>query len=60
MNGFIMMKIIEVFKGFIILKPFIKIFSITYSFMIIKTKELSKVLTTLNALTVFLSYGVHC
>ena len=56
MNSFIMMKTIEVYKGFIILNTFMKFFANTYSFMKMKTTELSKVLTALNALRVFLSY----
>ena len=50
-----MMKTIELYKGFIILNPFIRIFSSTYYFINMKTKELSKDMTTLHTLTVFLS-----
>ena len=52
MNSFIMMKILEVYKDFIILNPFIRILSRTFSFMKMKTTELYKGLVRLNTLRV--------
>ena len=60
MNSFIMMKTIEVCKGFIILNTFIMFLSNTWCFMEMKTTVLCKVLTTSKELMVFLSYHVHC
>ena len=60
MNGFQVMKTIEVCKHFILLKMFMWFLSNTYSFMKMKTRELCKVLNTVNVLTAFLSYRAHC
>ena len=59
MTSFIMMKNIEVCKGFSILNIFMRFLSYTYSVMKIKTiEDYCAVLTTLNDLTVFLSFSL--
>ena len=59
MNSFMMMKNIEVCKGFSILNVFMWFLSYTYSVKKIKTiEDYCAVLTTLNDLTVFLSFSL--
>ena len=58
MNSCIMMKTIELYKGSIILNTFKRLLSNTYSFTKMKTEELCKVLTTLNAQCFCLSVSV--